>query len=164
MIHFSWTRLLLHVFNGKKKVILWVRNGLVEVNMKKQIKVVAAVIENENKEILCALRSSTMTMPNMWEFPGGKVEEDEDLPMAIKREIQEELGCVVEPEELHNEHIHEYETFNIQLITIKCRLEDGTPMPSEHAKLLWLRREHLSSLVWAPADIPAVELLRKERT
>jgi len=132
--------------------------------MKKQIKVVAAVIENEHEEILCALRSSNMTMPNMWEFPGGKVEDDEDLYSAIKREIHEELGCLIEPDELHNEHIHEYDSFIIQLITIKCRLVDGIPLPSEHSKLLWLKREDLSSLVWAPADIPAVELLRKEWT
>jgi 8-oxo-dGTP diphosphatase len=135
-----------------------------EVNMKKTIKVVAAVIENEHEEILCALRSPTMTMPNLWEFPGGKVEEDEDLHTAIQREIHEELGCHIEADELHNEHRHEYETFIIQLITIKCRLVDGSPLPSEHSKLLWLKREHLSSLVWAPADIPAVELLRKEWT
>lgn len=132
--------------------------------MKKQIKVVAAVIENEQEEISCALRSPTMTMPNLWEFPGGKVEENEDLYSVIKREIHEELGCIIEPDELHNEHIHEYDTFIIQLITIKCRLVDGIPLPSEHSKLLWLKREDLSSLVWAPADIPAVELLRKEWT
>jgi len=132
--------------------------------MKKQIKVVAAIIENEHEEILCALRSPSMTMANMWEFPGGKVEKDEDLYTAIKREIHEELGCLIEPDELHNEHIHEYDTSFIQLITIKCRLADGIPLPSEHSKLLWLKRDHLSSLVWAPADIPAVELLRKEWT
>lgn len=137
---------------------------IMEGNMKKQIKVVAAIIENEQEEILCALRSPTMSMPNMWEFPGGKVEENEDLYSAIKREIQEELGCLVEPDELHNEHVHEYETFIIQLIALKCRLVEGTPKPSEHSKLLWLKRDHLSSLVWAPADIPAVELLRKAWT
>ena len=41
---------------------------------KKLVEVVAAVIENENNEILCALRSPIMTLPNMWEFPGGKKE------------------------------------------------------------------------------------------
>ena len=40
---------------------------------KKLVEVVAAVIENENNEILCALRSPIMTLPNMWEFPGGKL-------------------------------------------------------------------------------------------
>ena len=38
---------------------------------KKLVEVVAAVIENENNEILCALRSPIMTLPNMWEFPAG---------------------------------------------------------------------------------------------
>ena len=42
--------------------------------MKKVVKVVAAIIENEEHEILCALRSPEMSIPNMWEFPGGKVE------------------------------------------------------------------------------------------
>ena len=58
---------------------------------KKLVEVVAAVIENENNEILCALRSPIMTLPNMWEFPGGKVEEGESLYTAIEREIKEEL-------------------------------------------------------------------------
>ena len=56
--------------------------------MKKTIKVVAAIIENENKEILCALRSPEMTLPNMWEFPGGKVEENESLFEAIERDAR----------------------------------------------------------------------------
>lgn len=47
--------------------------------MKKVVKVVTAVIENDQEEILCALRSPDMKIPNMWEFPGGKVEADEDI-------------------------------------------------------------------------------------
>ena len=43
--------------------------------MKRMIKVAAAIIENENQEILCALRSNQMSIPNSWEFPGGKVED-----------------------------------------------------------------------------------------
>jgi 8-oxo-dGTP diphosphatase len=39
--------------------------------MKKYVMVVAAVIENEIGEILCAFRSLSMSMPNMWEFPDG---------------------------------------------------------------------------------------------
>ena len=52
--------------------------------MQKQIKVVAAIIENEQNEILCALRSPSMSIPNRWEFPGGKVEKDEDIYSALK--------------------------------------------------------------------------------
>lgn len=131
--------------------------------MKKVVKVVAAVIENEQKEILCALRSPKMAIPNMWEFPGGKVEKDEDIYTALVREINEELQCKIETHDLYNENIHEYDTFIINLITISCKIVDGTPIPNEHSKLIWLKRENLDSLKWAPADIPAVEQLINEK-
>jgi 8-oxo-dGTP diphosphatase len=132
--------------------------------MKKLINVVAAVIENENDEILCALRSPEMSIPNMWEFPGGKVELNEDIYSALEREIDEELECTIETtKEIFNENTHEYETFIINLISIKCRVVEGTPTPSEHSKLIWLKRENLDSLNWAPADIPAVEQLIQEK-
>jgi 8-oxo-dGTP diphosphatase len=126
------------------------------------IKVVAAIIENDHNEILCALRSPQMAIPNMWEFPGGKVEPNEDLFTALKREIVEELHCEIETRELHNDIVHEYETFIINLIAIKCKIINGTPTPTEHSKLIWLKRENLPSLVWAPADIPAVNQLINE--
>ncbi len=130
--------------------------------MKKTVKVVAAVIENENNELLCALRSHDMSIPNMWEFPGGKVEKDEDVHTALKREIEEELSCQIETQELFDENVHEYDNFIIHLIAIKANLVAGTPTTSEHAKLVWLKRENLSSLQWAPADVPFIEKLEKE--
>ena len=131
--------------------------------MKKLIKVVGAVIENENNEILCALRSPNMSIPNMWEFPGGKIEKDESLKEAIEREIQEELGCSIEFTDVFNDNTHEYDTFIVNLITVKCRLISGTPTANEHSKIIWLKRENLLSLNWAPADIPAVEQLSSEK-
>lgn len=131
--------------------------------MKKLVRVVGAIIENENNEILCALRSPEMSLGNFWEFPGGKIEKDEDLKKAIEREIKEELNCDIEFTGLFNDNTHEYDTFIINLITVKCRLVHGTPTASEHSKLLWLKRENLVSLKWAPADIPAVEQLISEK-
>ncbi|WP_391558244.1 (deoxy)nucleoside triphosphate pyrophosphohydrolase [Robertmurraya sp.] len=127
--------------------------------MKKLVKVVAAIIENEKNEILCALRSPEMAIPNMWEFPGGKVEKDEDIYSALKREINEELNCTIETIDLFHDNTHEYDTFIINILCITCKVVNGTPVPSEHSKLIWLKREYLDSLKWAPADIPAVEKL-----
>ncbi|WP_407270362.1 (deoxy)nucleoside triphosphate pyrophosphohydrolase [Radiobacillus sp. PE A8.2] len=131
--------------------------------MKKSIDVVAAIIENKNNEILCALRSPQMSMPNLWEFPGGKVEQGEDLYTAIEREISEELDCKIEAIAVFNEHTHEYESAFVHLIAIKCRIVEGNPVPREHSELVWLKRENLASLKWAPADVPAVEELIKEK-
>lgn len=127
--------------------------------MKKVVKVVAAIIESENHEILCALRSPKMTLPNMWEFPGGKVEEGESLETAIEREIKEELGCEVKALKVFNENTHEYEKVIVNLTCLKCKLVKSVPAASEHSALLWLKRENLESLKWAPADIEAVKEL-----
>lgn len=124
---------------------------------KKLVEVVAAVIENENNEILCALRSPIMTLPNMWEFPGGKVEEGESLYTAIEREIKEELKCSVKAIEIIGENRHEYEKIIVNLTAIKCNLVEGEPVADEHSKLIYLKKENLESLVWAPADIPLVK-------
>ncbi|MGO4889280.1 (deoxy)nucleoside triphosphate pyrophosphohydrolase [Anaerobacillus sp. MEB173] len=131
--------------------------------MKKIIKVVAAIIENEDQEILCALRSPRMSTPYFWEFPGGKVEKDEDIYTALKREIKEELRCQIETIEQYTDTTYEYENVGINLITIRAKIISGTPVPNEHSKLIWLKKENLSSLKWAPADLPAVQqLMNKE--
>ena len=132
--------------------------------MKKTVQVVAAIMENEQNEILCALRSPEMSIPNRWEFPGGKVEKGEDLFSALKREISEELSCKVETENVvFNENTHEYDTFIITLLSIKCKVVEGEPIASEHSTFIWLKRENLDSLKWAPADLPAVEQLMNEK-
>jgi 8-oxo-dGTP diphosphatase len=53
--------------------------------------VVAAVIIQDNKILICQ-RTEAQAMPLKWEFPGGKVEQDEDLKDALRRELDEELG------------------------------------------------------------------------
>ncbi|MEQ8154936.1 MAG: (deoxy)nucleoside triphosphate pyrophosphohydrolase [Clostridiaceae bacterium] len=131
--------------------------------MKKLVKVVGAIIENNDNEILCALRSPVMSLPNLWEFPGGKIEDGEGYKEAIEREIAEELDCNVEFIEVFNDNTHEYDKFIVNLVTVKCRLISGTPTASEHSKIIWLKRENLHSLKWAPADVPAVDQLVTEK-
>lgn len=127
--------------------------------VKKIVKVVGAIIENEQDEVLCALRSTNMTLPNSWEFPGGKIEKGESIADAIVREIKEELSCDIEFINIFNDNTHEYDNCIVNLITTKCKIVGGHPIADEHAKLIWLPKENLLSLNWAPADIPAVKLL-----
>lgn len=131
--------------------------------MKKTIKVVGAIIENEKQEILCALRSFDMALSNYWEFPGGKLEKNETIQEAIVREIKEELSCSILAESsIYDISSFDYGNFVVELTTIKCQLIKGTLIPKEHQSLLWLRKDYLHSLNWAPADIPAVKKLVKE--
>lgn len=105
-----------------------------------------------------------MSNPGMWEFPGGKVEKGEEINTALKREIEEELNCKIATNDgIFNDHTHEYESVIINLISIKCKVIESTPIPNEHSKLIWLKRDKLASLNWAPADIPALEQLINEK-
>ncbi|WP_346846289.1 NUDIX domain-containing protein [uncultured Rothia sp.] len=63
--------------------------------MKKQINVVGAVLL-QNGKILCAQRSEHMSLPLLWEFPGGKIEAGETPQEALKRELEEELTIEAE--------------------------------------------------------------------
>ncbi|KPD00178.1 CTP pyrophosphohydrolase [Geobacillus sp. BCO2] len=130
--------------------------------MKRTIYVVGAAIRNERGDILCALRAPDMSLPNVWEFPGGKVEEGERPEDALVREIREELGCTISVGELLADVFHEYEHAIVHLRTYEARLVDGEPRAREHAELRWVPLQALRSLEWAPADIPTVEALLVE--
>lgn len=131
--------------------------------MKKKIRVVAAIIENDQNEIFCALRSSEMSLPNLWEFPGGKIEEGENVHEALIREINEEFESPIHTDqEIFMKTTHDYDTFTIELIAIKATLLSKTPKLTEHAQFVWLKRDNLLSLKWAPADLPIVDKLMHE--
>ncbi len=127
--------------------------------MKKTVHVVGAVIENDNKEIFCALRSPEMSLPNYWEFPGGKIEDNETPEQALAREIKEEFNCEIAVGEKVEDTTYEYEKVIVRLETYMSTILNGTPTALEHADAKWVPRNQLLSLDFAPADIPAVEKL-----
>jgi 8-oxo-dGTP diphosphatase len=57
--------------------------------------VVAAIIVRDSRLLICQRRRDK-AFPLKWEFPGGKVEPDESLPEALRREILEELDVGIE--------------------------------------------------------------------
>ncbi|RUL50811.1 8-oxo-dGTP diphosphatase MutT [Lysinibacillus antri] len=131
--------------------------------MKKQVHVVGAIIENENKEIFCALRGSDMSLANYWEFPGGKIESGETPEKALVREIKEEFNCVIEVDKKVEDTTYEYEEVVVRLETYKATLVQGQPVALEHAEVRWVPREEIEKLNFAPADIPAVKKISRNQ-
>lgn len=129
--------------------------------MKKQITVVGAIIF-DNHKVLCAQRSEKMSLPLMWEFPGGKIEQGESDIEALKREIREEMKCDLEVGKKVTTTTYEYDFAIIQLTTYRCQLKSQLPTLTEHKAIQWLDKKDLKSLTWAPADIPAVEIIVSE--
>jgi len=131
--------------------------------MKKHIHVVGAVII-ENGKILCAQRGNTKALAHKWEFPGGKIEEGETPQEALKREINEEMKCIVEIGDAIETTIYEYDFGFVHLSTFYCSLIQGEPILTEHIEIRWLSSEELDTLDWAPADIPAVKRIKERMT
>lgn len=127
----------------------------------KQISVVGAVLIRGSK-ILAAKRSPTMSLPGMWEFPGGKIEFGESPAEALRRELREELICDVEIGNRVETTSHQYEFGTVTLTTFYCTLLDGEPRLTEHEEIRWLSIDRLWDVAWAPADIPAVNRVERE--
>jgi 8-oxo-dGTP diphosphatase len=126
--------------------------------MKKNIHVVGAVIL-ENGKILCAQRGYTKTLPLKWEFPGGKIEDNETPQEALMREIKEEMQCKIEIGELVEHTVYEYDFGIVHLTTYLCKLIEGKPVLTEHVSIKWLHPNELLNLDWAPADLPTIKKL-----
>ena len=127
--------------------------------MKKQINVVGAVIMKDG-EVLCAQRGKG-SLAGLWEFPGGKIEPGEPARDALQREITEELLCTVTVGDEITTTAYEYDFGVVNLTTFFCELIEGEPVLTEHTEVRWLTPERMNELEWAPADIPAVDIIRE---
>jgi 8-oxo-dGTP diphosphatase len=126
--------------------------------VKPAIEVVGAVIIRDGL-VFCVQRGPYGSLAGLWEFPGGKVEPGEEMGVALAREIQEELLCHVAVGERVTTTAHNYDFGLVRLTTFYCELLDEEPLLTEHASELWAGPEQLAGLNWAPADIPAVDIV-----
>jgi len=120
------------------------------------IKVTCAIIFQDGK-VLAALRSRQMTQSWNWEFPGGKIDEEESAEQCIKREIQEELDVMINIDMRLTPIVHTYPDNTIELIPFVCSILSGEVKAVEHEKVCWFTPEQLPSLNWAAADEPVLK-------
>lgn len=121
----------------------------------KTIKVVAAIILSNNK--VSATQRGYGDFKDRWEFPGGKVEENETLEDALVREIKEELDTEIEVIELLDTVEYDYPKFHLSMACFICRIKSGDLVLKEHEAAKWLTKETLNSVDWLPADQGLIE-------
>ena len=121
----------------------------------KPIHVVGAAILRGSR-CLVAQRGESMTLPLKWEFPGGKVEPEENPRDALAREVREELGVNVEIGGLLGRGESVVHGRRILLDVYEAHLESGTPKAREHKTLRWCDAREVERLDWAAADQPLI--------
>jgi len=94
-----------------------------------------------------------MDLPGKWEFPGGKLLEDESAELCIVREIQEELSVAIEIYEKLPSVQHIYGDKTVELIPFRAKIIAGEIVLTEHAALRWVDPDELLLLNCAEADV-----------
>ena len=123
--------------------------------------VVAVALVDAERRILLQQRAPDRAMAGLWEFPGGKMESGELPEAALARELDEELGIIVEADSLEPACFASApvgERHMILLLYI-CRSWRGEPQPLDASALKWLRPGEMRAEDMPPADRPLIALL-----
>lgn len=123
----------------------------------KIVNVVAAIIMKDNK--VFATQRGYGEFKDGWEFPGGKIEQDETPENAIVREIREELDTEIRADNYLTTIEYDYPTFHLSMKCYICSVVSGSLTLLEHENAKWLSRDDLFSVPWLPADVKVVEAL-----
>jgi len=123
--------------------------------------VTAAALIDTDGRVLMAQRPQGKSMAGLWEFPGGKVHDDETPETALVRELKEELDIDITESCLapFTFASHAYESFHLMMPLYLCRTWKGTLSPQEGQQLKWVKPVRLGDLPMPPADIPLVAML-----
>ena len=124
--------------------------------------VVAVALVDADGRVLMAKRPEGKPMAGLWEFPGGKVQDDERPEVALVRELKEELSIDIAESCLAPLTFasHSYESFHLLMPVYVCRVWKGTVTAREGQALKWVRPLDMAKLPMPPADVPLVAMLR----
>ena len=124
---------------------------------RKLIHVAAAAIRNSKGEFLIAKRADSQHQGGLWEFPGGKVESDEEAVSALGRELHEELGIqVLEARPLIKVPYH-YSDKSVLLDVFEVTKYSGDPWGREGQPVQWVRKADLESFSFPAANTPIID-------
>lgn len=125
----------------------------------KTIRVAAAIILQEGS--VFATQRGYGKWKDWWEFPGGKIEENETPQEALVREIREELDTEIAVGDLFDTVEYDYPDFHLSMKCYICTVVSGKLVLKEHEAARWLNRENLDSVDWLPADLDLIRKLKE---
>jgi len=125
------------------------------------IDVAVGILMKPNGDVLLGQRPASKPYPGYWEFPGGKVESDESIFHALKREFYEELGIDIQSADPWCCIEHVYPHAHVRLHFFISHDWRGEPRSLEGQAFSWQGRLNVDPLL--PATIPLIEWLDKLR-
>lgn len=124
-------------------------------------KVIAAVIKKDDK-VLIAQRAKKDTLYGKWEFPGGKMEQDETEHECLQRELFEEFGINAEIDSYICSSFFEHKGQPIEMRAYYVIMFSGEFNLYDHQQIKWVGVEELHSYDMPDPDRPIVDKLLEQ--
>lgn len=123
------------------------------------ITVVAALISKDNKVLIAKRATGDNNVLGKWEFPGGKLEQNENEFDAIEREIKEEFELEIKAKKIIINNVCQYPNKVVDLRLYECEHISGNFKLHDHSQYLWVEIDNLLNYDLALADIPLAKYL-----
>ncbi len=115
------------------------------------MRVAVAIIYDQSDRVLITQRAAHIPSGGLWEFPGGKLEENETPEAALIREIKEEVNLDV----IRCEFITQIDNQPLSLYVFLVHEFQGEATKLEsQADLLWVERQALFNYQFPPTNSP----------
>jgi 8-oxo-dGTP diphosphatase len=124
------------------------------------IHVVAGALFDAAGRVLIAQRPAGKHMAGGWEFPGGKLDAEEDPLTGLKRELREELGIETHAAERLISYEHAYPDRSVLLDLWLVTRFSGEPQSLDAQALQWVELDELENVGLLEADRPMIAALR----
>lgn len=127
----------------------------------KKIDVAAGILIDKNNRVLITQRIEGKLLKGFWEFPGGKLNIGENPEIALKRELEEELGISVISYEpfMQLEHCYYNQAVNIDFFLVHKWL--GSIVGLDGQNIQWVKISRLPKKKLLEADIPIIKALQE---
>jgi 8-oxo-dGTP diphosphatase len=124
------------------------------------VHVAAGILQDASGRVLITERLGGSQFAGLWEFPGGKIAQDESATSALARELYEELGIEVRVFEHFMSVVHHYADRNVAIEFYLVTGWQSVPVGLDGQALRWIAPELLNAEDMLPADVPVLEALR----
>ncbi len=135
-------------------------------SLKPTLRVVAALIPSPERPgaYLAQQRPAGKSRPNLWEFPGGKVERGESDEAALVRECREELEVELQVGPKVWSASHAYDDVVVELVLYHAHIVSGKAKALSAQRIEALTIEEMQRLPFCEADVPLlVELASRKQ-
>jgi 8-oxo-dGTP diphosphatase len=126
----------------------------------KVVEVAVGVIKRADK-IYISKRADTLHQGGLWEFPGGKREQQESIEQALCRELLEEVNITVLEQQALMVIEHDYGDKKVKLDVRLVEQFLGEPSPQENQLAQWVNIDELNNYEFPQANLPIIMHLMK---